>query len=128
MKKILIIDDNADLANGLAKLFSLSGYTDVSCAYLGHAGIKLASEIHPEVILVDLQMPDMDGFAVVKAIREQSAKPAPICIAVTGYGRDSDKQKTREADFDFHLTKPFSFQELEKILKLSDKKGSALRA
>ncbi len=118
--KILIIDDNKDYANGLLKLFSYAGFSDVRCAYFGQSGIETASEMNPDVLLVDLQMPDMDGFAVIKAIKKQASKRALICIAVTGYGQDSDKKRTSAADFDFHLTKPFSFSELKKILKISD--------
>ncbi len=119
--KILIIDDNKDFANGLAKLFSYSGYEDVRCAYWGQAGIDAALEMQPELLLVDLQMPDMDGFSVIKAIKAQASQQKFISVAITGYGQDSDKKRTSEANFDFHLTKPFSFAELKKILNLPEK-------
>jgi CheY-like chemotaxis protein len=116
--KVLVVDDNKDFANALCKLLALSGYDDVRCAYRGQDGIKMARQVRPDFLLVDLGMPGMDGFAVARVLREEFHDSAPTLIAITGYGQQSDRERTRESRFDFHLTKPFGFAELQEILGL----------
>ena len=123
--KILIIDDNKDFVDGLFALLSLSGYVEVNCAYNGADGVKAAYKMQPDVLLVDLQMPDMDGFAVIRAVREGSPEFPFVCIAITGYRRDSDKIRSNDTLFDFYLTKPFRFSELRRILELPEMTKSA---
>ena len=113
--KILIIDDNKDFADALLRLLGAIGYPDVRAAYSGPDGIREAITMNPEYLLIDLQMPGMDGFSVIRMLRK-SINPSSKYIAITGYGQDSDRRATQEAKFDFHLTKPFSIADLKQIL------------
>ena len=119
--KIVIIDDNVDFANALRRLLEVSGYREVGVAYRGSEGIELAKSTQPDFVLIDLGMPEMDGFAVAAAIQRELAGMMTTFVAITGYGQDSDRRNTRKAKFDFHLTKPFSIVDLKQILGKPDR-------
>lgn len=114
--KILIIDDNVDYANALCKLLQVSGYVDTHCVNRGAEGIEVAKKLKPDFLLLDIQMPDMDGYAVAAEIRKELSEKLPTLIAITGYGQEADRRKSQEAHFHFHLTKPFPISELKQIL------------
>jgi CheY-like chemotaxis protein len=103
--RILVVEDNRDAADSLKLVLELYGY-DVAVAYTGPAGVERAREWRPDVIVCDLGLPGLDGYGVARALRRDPATAGARMIAVTGYGGDEDRQKSREAGFDGHLTKP----------------------
>jgi PAS domain S-box-containing protein len=115
-KRILVVDDNVDAADSLAAVLRLSG-RDVQTAYDGPSAIALAREHRPEVVLLDLGMPGMSGYQVAEEMRRQPALQDVLLIALTGWGQEQDRVRTREAGFDHHLTKPPDLEHLEALLR-----------
>jgi signal transduction histidine kinase len=111
--KILLVDDNEAAAQSLGMILQYRGHS-VELAYDGVNAIKKATEIKPEVILLDIGLPDMNGYEVIGKIRTKPSNT--VFIALTGFGQDEDKRKAANAGFDFHLTKPIGYNDLEKIL------------
>jgi two-component system CheB/CheR fusion protein len=109
--RLLIIEDNADTAQSLQKLMNACGYR-TSVAYDGHRGIEMARAEKPDVILSDIGLPVMDGYALAAALRSSPETASVRLIAVSGYGSEEDRRRSREAGFDAHLTKPIDLQEL----------------
>ncbi len=114
-RRILVVEDNPDAAATLRDFLVLSGHK-VALAYDGSAGVEAARRFHPEVVLCDLGLPGMDGFAVAKELRRDPTTRDARLIAVTGYGRDEDRRRSREAGFDLHLTKPVDPGHLARLL------------
>jgi DNA-binding response OmpR family regulator len=108
---VLIVEDNADSADILKTLLEHHGY-QVSVAYNGPAGVIAARSGRPDVVLCDIGLPGMDGYAVADALRQIPETVSTRLIAVTGYGRDSDKRRALESGFDLHLVKPVNAQQL----------------
>ena len=109
--QLLIIEDNEDSARTLQRLLKAYGY-GTSVAYDGVAGLDLARAQRPDVILCDIGLPKMDGYAVAAALRQFSETARTRLIAVTGYGSDEDRDRARSAGFDAHIVKPINLQEL----------------
>jgi PAS domain S-box-containing protein len=109
--QLLIVDDNLDAANSLAILAQFSGYV-THIANDGLAAIEMAELVRPEAIIMDLGMPRMSGFEAARWVRQQPWGKDTVLIAVTGWGQDEDRRKSREAGFDVHLTKPVDSAEL----------------
>ncbi len=114
-KRILIVDDNCDGADALGRLLSLMGQ-NIATEYDGHAALERAAEFDPDVVLLDLGMPGMDGFEVCRALRERFSRTRPKIIALTGWGRRQDIARTKEAGFDAHLVKPVDRARLQRLL------------
>jgi CheY-like chemotaxis protein/two-component sensor histidine kinase len=104
-RRVLIIDDNADVADTLAMLLSLEGHV-VKTACDGTAGLALLDGFEAEIILLDIGLPGADGYVVAQSIRERFAHRSHRLFAVSGYGRDEDRALARSSGFDGHLTKP----------------------
>ncbi len=115
--RIVIVDDNDDIRQTLRDLLEAQGHT-VSEAQDGHAGIKLVLEIGPEVALVDIGLPGLDGYEVVRRLRAKMppGEKRTRLIALTGYGQADDRRRALEAGFDAHLVKPVDLQELFRTL------------
>ncbi len=114
-RRILVVDDNADAAYSLALLLELEGHT-VECVHTSQEALERVQSFEPEVVLLDLGLPEMNGFDVARSMRAlPGLKPARL-IALTGYGQAEDKQRTREAGFDDHLVKPVAFSLLRRAL------------
>jgi signal transduction histidine kinase len=112
--KILVVDDNEAAAQALKRLLSKQGH-DVSLVYTGTGALEAVSSLNPQVILLDIGLPDIDGYEVARQLRR--AKGAtPYIIALTGYGQDEDRAKAFSAGFHYHLTKPVGISDIEKIL------------
>jgi CheY-like chemotaxis protein len=102
---ILVVDDSPDTARSTAELLTLMGYT-VRVAFSGHAALRLAAAESPDVVLLDLRMPGMDGCEVARRLTADGAGKPPVIVAVTGCGTEEDRVRTAAAGFDLHLVKP----------------------
>ena len=110
------MDDNQDAAVSLATILEERGH-DVRTAFDGEQAIRVAKEHVPDIIFMDLGMPKMDGFSATRQIRALPARRRPAVVAVTGWGQEADRQRTRAAGFDEHLVKPVSMDSLERVLR-----------
>ncbi len=114
--RVLLVDDNADANEALEALLRMDGQ-EVRQALDGPTALEIAREFRPEVVLCDLGLPGMDGYEVIRRLREELADAMPIIAAVTGYARAEDRRRTREAGFDYHLAKPVALEALRAVLQ-----------
>jgi two-component system, chemotaxis family, CheB/CheR fusion protein len=114
-RRVLLVDDNVDVAESMAMLLRDSGH-EVRIAHSGTDALQAATASKPEVILLDIGLPDMDGYEVAQRIRQRPDMTKTCLVALTGYGQDEDRDHARQAGFDYHLTKPTSLAALEDIL------------
>ncbi|MBV9122284.1 MAG: response regulator [Planctomycetes bacterium] len=114
--RVLVVEDNCDSADSLRMLLELFGY-EVAVAYSGPAGVTTATEWRPDVILCDLGLPGLDGYGVAGELRRHPATAMAHMIAVTGYGQEEDRARSKAAGFDQHLTKPVDPDVLVRVLK-----------
>ena len=117
-KRILMVDDNVDAAEAMAMLLRMDRH-DVLILHDGIGVVEKALAFLPDVVLLDLGLPGRDGFQVAKDLRSVPALDRLTLIAVTGYGQDEDRRRTKETGFDFHLTKPVSYTELSDLIASS---------
>jgi CheY-like chemotaxis protein len=122
-KRILIVDDNRDSANSLSVLLRLMGH-DVLAAHDGLEAVRAAGAFRPDVALLDIEMPKMDGYEAVRHIRGQPWGKDMVLVALTGWGQEEDKQRSLEAGFDHHLTKPLDPTHLGELLASLTAAGS----
>ncbi len=113
--RVLVVDDNVDTAATLAMLVRESGH-DVRIAYDGSSVLEAALDFRPDVILLDIGLPGLNGYEVGKQIRQQPALQNTVLVALTGYGQENDRQSSQEAGFDHHLVKPGDFGKVLQIL------------
>jgi CheY-like chemotaxis protein len=122
-RRILIVDDNVDAAATLHMLLQSLGH-ETRMAHDGMRALKLAGEFNPDIVLLDIGMPGLDGYEVARRLRGlKRDKPFRI-VAITGWGQEADRQRSREAGFDLHLVKPVDPQDL--LQALSDRNGATL--
>jgi PAS domain S-box-containing protein len=114
-RRVLVVEDSRDSAEALRMLLVRAGHT-VQVAADGIAGVEAARSWRPDVVLCDLGLPGMDGFAVARALRETPQLATTFLVAVSGYGKDEDRHRARAAGFDLHLTKPVNFRDLQGLL------------
>lgn len=115
-RRILVADDNADAANSLGKLLSRFYGQDVRVAHDGPSALEVAREFRPEFALLDIGMPGMDGYEVARRLREMPEAEGAVLVALTGWGQDSDRQRSAQAGFDRHLVKPVEPEALRGLL------------
>ena len=121
--RVLVVDDNADVAEGLMMLLELLGHR-VRVAHDGLAALEAARTSAPDLMLVDIGLPGMDGYEVARSVRQDSRLKGVVLVALTGYGRDEDKRKAIEAGFDDHLVKPLTVETFQKLLgRLEQRRG-----
>jgi DNA-binding response OmpR family regulator len=113
---VLVVDDNRDAADSCATLLELSGHR-VAKAYLGGQALELAESFEPQVVLLDIGLPDVCGYDVARRIRATAWGSAARLVAVTGWGQESDRNRAFEAGFDHHLTKPVAAEDLELLMR-----------
>ena len=111
--RVLVVDDNVDAAAVLAALLRLLGH-EVTLAHDGPAALAAAAAAPPDLVLLDIGLPGMDGYAIAARLRAAGHTRAAL-VAVTGYGREDDVRRSRDAGFDHHLVKPVSLAELQRI-------------
>jgi CheY-like chemotaxis protein len=121
---ILIVDDNADAADTLSMYLDSVGH-QLQVAYEGHRGLALAEEAAPDVLLLDIGLPDLDGYQLAQRIRALPQTAHATLIALTGYGQDSDRERSIAAGFDHHLTKPVDVEALVRLLTSELERPSA---
>ena len=121
--RVLVIDDNRDSADSATDVLRLLG-NHVETAYDGRTGIAKAARLRPHVILLDLAMPGMDGFEARRALRDQPGSSQAFLVAMTGFGNEEDKRRTRDAGFDAHLIKPVELDALVALLNEARTRGA----
>jgi CheY-like chemotaxis protein len=114
-KRILVVDDSQVQAKSLGMLVEMMGH-QVRIAHDGQSALQLLSEFNPDVALIDVGLPGMNGYELARRIREQPQFASIMLIAQTGWGREEDREQAREAGFDHHLPKPINHELLERIL------------
>jgi CheY-like chemotaxis protein/two-component sensor histidine kinase len=114
-RRIMVADDNRDSADAMKMLLKLSGH-HVHLAHSGAEALEIAKLVRPEIGILDIGMPDMDGYDVAERIRHEAWGKDVMLIAVTGWGQDADKRRALAAGFDHHLTKPIEFETLKQLL------------
>ncbi|MFT4171952.1 MAG: response regulator [Rhodocyclaceae bacterium] len=115
-KRVLLVDDNPDAVESLALLLDMFGF-DVRTATTGTAGLTMGRDFRPDVVLLDIAMPTIDGYETCRQMRA-TEWGAPIrIIAMTGWSQDSDRQRSREAGFSAHLVKPVEPDALMALLE-----------
>ena len=121
-RKILIVDDNHDQADSLAKLLELMGH-DVRLTYDGESALKIASKFRPDIGLIDIGLPKLNGYEVAEKIRKDPNLESMLLVAQTGWGQEEDRRRTKAAGFDYHFVKPVDIDELRRILAEPRKKN-----
>jgi len=114
-KRVLIADDNVDACESIAMILRVYGY-DVHCVYDGPSVLQTAASYRPDVIVLDIGLPGMSGYEVARRLRQLPEFMQTPLVAVTGYGQDEDRRRSREAGFDYHLIKPIDPDELQAIV------------
>ena len=113
--RVLVVDDNVDSADSIAMLLQVSGH-EVRVAYSGQDGLDMADKYQPDIVLLDIGLPGMDGYEVARRLRKQPESKEAKLIAVTGYGQEAYRLQSQEAGFDYHLVKPVDAQKLQDLL------------
>jgi PAS domain S-box-containing protein len=115
-RRVLVVDDNVDAAESVAMILRLSGF-DVRCIYEGTSVLETAKSYHPDVVVLDIGLPGMDGYQVARQLRSDPQLKGTPLVAVTGYGKEEDRQASKSAGFDYHLTKPVDPMALQALLE-----------
>ncbi|TXF99774.1 hybrid sensor histidine kinase/response regulator [Massilia arenae] len=113
--KVLVVDDNVDAALTLSMILDASGHV-TRVAHDGHAALEAAREFRPRVAFLDIGMPGMSGYDTARAMRAMEELDGIVLVALTGWGAESDRQRSSEAGFDHHLTKPVQLEVVEELL------------
>jgi CheY-like chemotaxis protein len=113
--RVLVVEDNVDAASSLAQLLQGVGCT-THVAHDGSSAIHTALEFRPDVVLLDIGLPGIDGYGVARRLCETPELGATRLIAISGYGQEQDRQRSRQAGFDHHLVKPVSFKAILPLL------------
>ena len=114
--RIMVVDDNVDAAESLAMMLELDGHSVIR-AHDGRTAIALASNEYPSVMLLDIGLPDIDGYELARRLRALPEADAALLIAVTGYGQAEDRRRAEDAGFDRYLIKPIEFESLRSMLQ-----------
>ena len=117
--RILIADDNRDAADTCAAFLGLAGH-HIQTAYSGRQALELAESFRPHAVLLDIGLPDWDGYIVARRIRESSWGRRTLLVAITGWGQTEDRRRAYEAGFDHHLAKPVAPAAIESVLRTLD--------
>ena len=113
--RVLVVDDNVDAAQSLALLLEASGHA-VRSASDGLSAVEVALDFRPNVVLLDIGLPGLDGFEVATRLRQAPSLAGVVLVAMTGYGRVTDKLRSQDAGFNHHLVKPADFGKVQEIL------------
>jgi CheY-like chemotaxis protein len=122
-RRVLLVDDSVDAAEAMSMLLETLGH-EVRVMNDGPSALSMVDDFAPDVVILDIGLPGMDGFEVAREMRARAVTKTALLIALTGYGADSDKQKARDAGFDHHLVKPVSFTAIETVIAASFASGA----
>jgi len=130
--RILLTDDNRDAVDSLALVLEMAGY-EVYATHSGLEALEVGARVLPDIFILDIGMPEISGHELASRIRQQSWGRGALMIALTGWGQREDKERSREAGFDYHLTKPVDPDQLQRLLRdlappPSDRSGGTDRA
>jgi DNA-binding response OmpR family regulator len=114
-RRILVVDDNRDAAESLSLMLTLMG-NEVRTAFDGYAALTAADDFRPEVVLLDIGLPALDGYEVCRRMRQQDWSRDVLIVALTGWGQDEDRRRSERAGFDHHLVKPVEMKDLGPLL------------
>jgi CheY-like chemotaxis protein len=120
--RILVADDNTDAADSLAMILEMAGH-DVRVVHDGRAALSVAQSFRPDIVLLDIGMPQLNGYEVAQALRQEPWGGNITLIALTGWGQESDRLKAMDAGFDRHLTKPVDPDTLEQLMGSAPRNG-----
>ncbi|MDB5345204.1 MAG: cheBR, two-component system, chemotaxis family, CheB/CheR fusion protein [Schlesneria sp.] len=115
-KAVLVVDDNRDAALTLSMLLNAAGH-EVDVAYDGQEALAMAADRRPDLVLLDIGLPHMDGYEVARRLRQDLKLTDIMIVAVTGYGQDEDRRRSAEAGFDLHYIKPINPRDLDELMK-----------
>jgi CheY-like chemotaxis protein len=113
--RVLVVDDNDDSAQTMAMMLELGGIK-AKIAHDGAAALRVADEFRPHVVLLDIGLPEMDGFEVARRMRQTPELSSAILVAMTGYGQEEDRRRTADAGFAHHLVKPVDPEALKRVI------------
>ncbi|AKJ27387.1 response regulator [Caldimonas brevitalea] len=113
--RVLVVDDNRDAADSLAMVLQVLGY-ETGIAYDGAQALEVARRFLPEVVVLDINMPVMDGYQVARVLRQSSAEPRTVLVALTARTTPEDECAARDAGFDIHLAKPAGPEQVDRVL------------
>ena len=114
--RLLVIDDNRDAAETLAMLLRVQGH-DVRVAFSGQAALEIVKDDVPDIVFLDIGMPDMDGYEVARRLRQLDGFEQVLLVALTGWGQQEDRRRSAESGFDHHLVKPPEPDALERLIR-----------
>ena len=114
--RLMVIDDNKDAAESMSMLFELWGH-EVVCVFDGRTALDTAAKFRPDAVFLDIGLPGMDGYEIAERLREIPRAGRIVLVAITGYGQDEDRRRSREAGIDHHLVKPVAPDTLQKVLE-----------
>jgi two-component system CheB/CheR fusion protein len=114
-RRILVVEDNVDGARSLESLLTVLGH-QVAVAHDGATGLQTARAFNPEVILLDIGLPGIDGYEVARRVRKSRKLRDVVLVAMTGWGKDEDRRKSLESGFNAHLVKPVELSDLQSLL------------
>lgn len=114
-RRLLVVDDNKDAAESMSMLLEMWGH-EVAFAYDGPSAIETAEQWQPEAVFLDIGLPGMDGYEVAERLRELPQAKDAVLIAITGYGQEDDRQRSRRAGIDHHLVKPVAPDTLRSLI------------
>ena len=114
-RSVLVVEDDRDVRESLHSMLELTGH-EVHAAEDGAAGLAAIRQLAPDIALVDIGLPGLDGYEVARRIRAEPGGAKPVLVALTGYGSAEDRQRAHEAGFDLHLVKPITPDQFARIL------------
>ena len=114
--RVLVVDDNHDSADTVAVLLRRSGH-EVRVAYSGKEALEEGLEFRPNIVVLDLGLPEMDGYEIARRLRQNPQLEGVQLVAMSGYGQEADRQRSKEEGFDAHMVKPVDFEKLEELLQ-----------
>jgi CheY-like chemotaxis protein len=117
--RVLVVDDHPDTAEVLSVLFHMLGH-EARCALRGRDALQIARDLDPDLILLDIGLPDITGYEVIRALRADTRRPARYIAAVTGHCLPKDVSRATQAGFDLHILKPVDLGKVRQVLRATD--------